>query len=119
MATRDELRAATLGETAKFTSEEVEYNGQKYEIREPTIKQRTVIMQQAKVTGSNEDKRDLGKLVAWACVECVYVPDTQEHVYEVADVEGMINRPCKSWVSVFGDKVLEAMNVKADEASKN
>ena len=120
MATRDEMRAATLGENSTFTKELITYGGYEYELREPALWQRTIIMQKSKITGpENSEKRDLGLLVAYAVVQCVYKPGTEERVYEDTDVPGMLNRSCHSWVSLFGDKILNAMNVKADEAVKN
>lgn len=116
---RDKLRSKTVGAKKQFKSEIVEWDGEQYEIRQPSVGQRGRILQAAKVQTGDAEKMDLAKLQVMATVCCTYVPGEDTPVFEEADIEALMELPAGSFVDEFAQVALRFMNVDAEEAAKN
>jgi len=116
---RDILRAKTVGAKKQFKSEIVEWDGEKFEIRQPSVGQRGKILQASKVQTGDVEKMDFAKLQAVAVICCTYVPGTNEQVFEEADLDALMELPAGSFVDEFSQVALRLMNVEAEVAAKN
>ena len=116
---RDDLRAATLGQTRKFISRKVKYNGQEFEIRQPTIKARAALRKQSsvyRVDGTVDF--DLFEFIVQAVIANTFIPGTDERVFEPNDYEALVANPPGGFIDEFGAIATELMNVDSDEAKK-
>lgn len=115
---RDKLRAATVGAAKSFKEEIVEYQGEKFKVRQPSVLQRNMIMQKAKVMSGDVEKMDMAKMFAWATICCVYTED-DEPVFTNDDCPSLEEQPCGGFVDEFAPVVMRLMNVEAEEKAKN
>lgn len=113
---RDQIRAATLGQTAEFKKEIVKYNGVDVEIRQPSNKSRKAIMAKSM---TEDGKVDFADFMAYAVIENTYVPDTDELVFEATDYDVMLSKPTGGFMDRFGTTTSELMNVEEGEEGKN
>ena len=117
MATRDEIRRATLGSPAVVESATVEWNGVQLEVRRPTLRLQREI---ERASTLKDGSRDALAQVAHALIQCVYVPGTGEHVFDRADVDGLLDRSEKDFVGVLMRALGElASKATPEEAEKN
>lgn len=116
--TRDRLRAATVGAAKTFAEEIVEYQCEKYKVRQPNVLERSMIMQKAKIAAGDAEKVDLAKLYVWATIYCVYTEDG-ELIFTHEDYDSLERQPCGGFVDVFAPVVMKLMNVDAEEKAKN
>lgn len=115
---RDKLRAATVGAAKVFGEEIIEYQGEKFKIRQPSVQQRAMIMQAAKIATGDVEKIDLAKMQIWATICCVYTEDG-EAVFSQEDYASLENQPCGGFIDEFAPVVMKLMNVEAEEKAKN
>lgn len=117
MATRDEIRRATLGSPAIVESKLVEWNGVQMEVRRPTLKQQRDI---DKASTDKSGNRDALITMVQAMIACVYVPGTNDHVYEKADADALLDRGEKDFTGEIL-RALEELSKKTtpEEAEKN
>lgn len=116
-AARLELRSATLGAPAVHGSKLVEWNGKKFEVRLPTLKQQRFLKAQA-LDKKTQTQDDLKALV-WGITECVYVPGTDERVFDAADFDDLMGRNTKDFIGTFMRALGELGKVDPEEAVKN
>jgi hypothetical protein len=117
---RDILRNAVLGAKPNFKTSVVEVDGQKYEIRQPTNKQRSVIMKSSRVENSKGEKEaDDLMLTLNAIIALTYVPDTEEKVFEPTDYDMLSSLPAGGITDKLGNKAIQMLlNVGEDEVGK-
>jgi hypothetical protein len=115
---RDKLRAATVGSAKSFGEEIVEYQGEKFKVRQPSVLQRSMIMQKAKIISGDAEKIDLAMMQIWATICCVYTEDG-EAVFSQEDYASLENQPCGGFVDEFAPIVMKLMNVEAEAKAKN
>ena len=113
---RDELRARTLGSKKVFKSKIIKHNGQKYELRQPTLAQRSELRKRVL---DDEGNFDIFESLIWMVVFYTYVPDTDELVFEEADYDILRSFPSGSWVDEFSDAAASLININAKEIAKN
>ena len=117
---RDKCRAATLGAPAVRASKMVEWNGTKFEIRSPSFLDSRRIANASVVGLGKKAKTDNVKALAHALIASVYVPGTDERVYEAADVDAMESRTAEDFVGFFARAVGEVnAATTAESAEKN
>lgn len=119
MSDINKLRAITVGAAKQFKKEIKEWEGEKFEIRQPSVGQRASIMQRAKVATGDVEKMDLAELQIWSTICCVYDPESGDSVFNEADYDSLKNQPSGSFVDEFAQIALKLMNVEAGEAGKN
>ncbi len=122
MSARDRLRAKTVGAAKRFKEEIVEWEGEKFLIRQPSVAQRSAILQKARVKTDEQGKvadMDMAVLQVWAAICCTYVPGEDKPLFEEADVENLMGQPSGGFVDLFGNTALKLMNVEAEKDGKN
>jgi hypothetical protein len=118
MSNRDKLRELTVGAPKKFGEEIVEYGGEKFLVRQPSVGQRAAIMQASKMITGDVEKIDLAKMQIWATICCVYTEDG-ENVFTNEDYASLEAQPCGGFIDEFAPVVMRLMNVEAAEKAKN
>jgi len=133
---RKQIRSKTIGAKATFKTEIIEYDDVKIEVRQPSVATRAQMMKRSRDTSkvrsraSGKDARevdaedvlstlDYGKMQAWACIYCAYVPGTDETVYEEQDFSGLLNQPSGGFVDKISEAAMNLMNVTPKEDAKN
>lgn len=119
MSNRDKLRSLTVGAPKVFGEEIVEFGGEKFLVRQPSVGQRSAIMQASKMITGDVEKISLEKLQIWATICCVYTEDGKENVFTEEDYADLSTRPCGGFVDEFAPVVMRLMNVEAQEKAKN
>ena len=114
MPDKKDLRNNLFSQAIALDKRLIEINGEKYEIRQPTIAQRNEITSRCR-QGDNFD--GLAYQV-WGVIMFTYNPDTNERVFEDTDYEQLANMPTGSFVDVIGESIIELSNVDISEAKK-
>lgn len=121
LSLRERLRAKTIEAAKNFRSEEVEYEGEKFIVRQPSVAQRSDILKKAKAQTEKQEevveRMDLAELQVWATIHCVYTPEG-ERVFDDSDADALRNEPAGGFVDTFSEVALQLMNM-AEEAAKN
>ena len=107
MSDRDAIRKATLGAKKNFKTEVVAFNGVEVEIRQPSHKARKNLIKKVRDDQGNVDPFDF---VVWATIENVYVPGTDEKVFDPEDYDMLMEQPTGSFLDEFGEKAVEIFN---------
>lgn len=114
---RSKLRAVTLGAPAVRASVLVEWGGEKLEVRRPTLAQQRAIDQ---ASTDKKGKKDNMRALILALIQCVYVPGTDEQVFERADVDALEAQSDDGFIGALARGVSElAKQGSAEEAEKN
>jgi len=119
---RKQLRSLTAGAKVEFKKESIEWEGQSFEIRQPSVAIKSKIMQKSRISLDEEDKAasmDFGAMQIWSVIYCTYVPGTEELVFEEVDEATLSSKPSGSFVDKFAAIAMKLMNVEPDEAAKN
>ena len=111
MSTRENIRNKTLGAKKGFKSKEVECEGVKAEVRQPSIKRRKEILNSVTDEDGNVDG---GDLIVWAAIYCTFEPGGNERVFSEEDYDAFLEQPTGGFVDEFGQAALELMNVSAE-----
>lgn len=115
-AKRDLLRSKTLGSPAVHASKTVEWNGEQYEIRAPSMK----LQQKIERLSSTKDGVDNLKALFVALINCIFIPETDILVFEEADEMAMGERGTKDFVGVFSKALTDlAREVNFESVEKN
>lgn len=115
---KNKLRSLTVGATKIFGEEIVEYQGEKFKIKQPSVMQRAMIFQAAKLASGDTEKMDLAKLQIYATICCTYTVD-DELIFTQEDYVSLENQPCGGFVDTFAPIALRLMNTEAEEKAKN
>ena len=121
---RKELRDKTVGAKKDLKNRIVEWDGDKFEIRQPTVSLRAKIMQKSRIPtgGDAEDiiaQVDYSVMQVWSVIYCTYVPDTDERVFEDQDAKSLREQPTGGFVDQFAEAATDLMNVSPKQAAKN
>jgi hypothetical protein len=100
---RDALRAALLA-SAKPASKLLKFRGQKVEVRQPSVE---AVLNQSKV---DEEGRRSGPVDM--LIQCLYVPGTNERLFEEGDRDALMNMP-------FSDELTDIFNTLTDLGKAN
>ena len=118
---REALRASAL-KTRQPRKTIVEFDSQKYEVRAPSVKQRSEILQRAGVLDDDKKtkKTDTGRMQVAAVVFCTFDPDSGERVFENADVEALLEDEAGGIVDALSTPAIAYLNASNDkDAAKN
>jgi len=100
---RDSLRQAIFSGAPQFRSERVEIKGVTVEVRQPSIRMRRELFNQCMDGNGNLDANEF---LILSVLKSTFVPGTNdEHMFDEADYETIMNQPTGSWV----DDLVEAM----------
>lgn len=117
-ATKDQIRALTLGSPNRFRTKTVEVNGTKIELRQPSVGVRSDLRR--KVTAISQDGIDfnLFEFLIYGAIECCFVPGTQERVFESTDYEAFRNCAPGGWFDDLCEEVSKILNIGKEEEEK-
>lgn len=117
---REALRASAL-KTRQPRKAVVEFEGQTYEVRAPTVKQRSEILERAGVLDEKKAKKtDTGRMQVVAVVSCTFDPESGERVFENADIEALLEDPAGGIVDALSVPAIAFLNASNDkDAAKN
>jgi len=118
---KSRLRSKTLGRKKTFKTEILSWEGDDFEIRQPSVAQRSAIMARAMVIDEDGklERIDTGQLQLWSVVCCTYVPGTNVAVFEDGDAESMSAFPSGDFVDKFSAVAQKLMKVDPEEMEKN
>lgn len=89
-------------------------DGEKLELRNPTLKQRRSLERDSKGDGTLYN--------VLAVIACTYIPETDTPVFEAADQEALLAKESGGLVDVLAKEIaalIEAEKMKAETAAKN
>lgn len=116
------LRNATIGKPKNFKKKIVEIDGNKFEVRQPTIGQRGEIrnrsMKLNMADGSGAMDFDMFAFMICAVMELTYVPNTDEKVFSEEDYESLIQMPAGGWFDELTKEASALCNVSDDKEVK-
>jgi hypothetical protein len=122
---RNALRGATLGRARTFEKRIVLIDDKKFEIRQPTIKERGEIQKVAmkfvksKNGKDSEAEFDMFAFLICAVINLTYVPDTEEKVFSDDDYNELVSMPAGGWFDKLTKEAADICNVKDDEVKKD
>ncbi len=114
---RDILRSATVGASVVKNHKIVEWNGHNFEVRSPTLKQQKHLKKVS--TDPKTKDQDAMKALCHGIIECVYIPGTDEKVFEPSDVDNMMDRGISDFIGVFMKTLADLSDVKPEDIEKN
>lgn len=115
MSKRNALRSALLGSSPVFKKEIVEYNGEQYEIRQPSVKARKQLFEKCM---DENGKIQTGDFLVWGVIYNTYVPETNELVFEDTDYEVLMAKPSGGILDKLGAIASKLLNVEDDSIEK-
>lgn len=115
MSIRDNLRSKILGKSHVFKSEVVEYDGDQYEVRQPSVKSRKMLFKKCM---SEDGRIDTGDFIAWGVIYNTFVPGTDELVFEETDYEVLMSLPSGGILDKLGTVASAMLNVEDEPVEK-
>ena len=124
MATTDirkKLRSVTVGAKKQFKSEKIEWQGETFEVRQPSVAQRAEIMKNAQTINADDQQIsvDYAKMQVWSVICCTYVPGEDGPIFTAGDYENLAAMPAGGFVDKFASLATRLMNADVEEISKN
>jgi len=128
---RNTIRSNTIGKKSKFASKLVDVGEDKVEVRQPSVKTRSILMKKSRGVKSSKievgevsaedvlQSIDYGKMQVLAVIYCTFVPDTEERIFTESDYEALINQPAGGFVDDISTVAMDLMNTKPEEDAKN
>lgn len=103
---KDVLRKVTVGAAKKFKKVKFEYEGNTFEFRSLTVRERDEIREKA-----TDGKGNIQGAVfqVWAIIYMTYVPDTDEKVFEEGDYESLMSQPAGGFVDALASEALKLL----------
>ncbi len=121
---RDKLRKKALVDRKPRAAEIVNYDGEEFEVRQPSVGMRSNIIlgAGAKVAKSEEELMeglDTGKIQILSVIHCTYVPGTDEKVFELGDYAMLEDDAPGGLVDTLSAVAMKLINVKPETDAKN
>lgn len=108
--TRDKLRALALG-TASVRKQIVEFEGASFEVRQPTIRERSELRERS-VKG---ETLDILAFTVWSVIGQTFMPGTDQKVFEATDFDALASLPSGGLVDVLSGAISVLSSVSIDE----
>jgi hypothetical protein len=115
-STRDKLRAATLGAKNNFQKKVVTINGESFELRQMSIRDRSEVRA---LTVDENGFSDPYAFNVRSVIRCTYAPETGEKVFEDADFEALMDLPADSFMDLLVAEMAKMINVSTDTEKKH
>ena len=113
---RDHLRSLTVGSPKTFKKEIVEFGGESFDVRQPSIKALRQVAQAAEDKDGTTGLIDLG---IWAMIFCTYVPDTNQLVFDESDHKEIMSHPKSPFIELLTSKSIEMITIDVEGMEKN
>lgn len=118
---RDDIRSLLLKNA--FRQKEIRLNieGQSVPVtlRQMTVGQRAEVQAALKVGRDGSISGGLARGFALAVVHCCLHAETGQPLFEVADVDSLINTPAGGWVESLGAEIMSLIGEAAEDAKKS
>lgn len=115
MSNKEALRSGAL-RSRPAKSKTVDFEGQKYEVRAPSVRSRAQILRRAGVLDEKKKETDPGRMQVAAVIACTFDPESGERVFEEADFEALLEDPAGGVVDALAAPALEFLNTSNDKA---
>lgn len=115
---KDKLRALTLGASKKFERKTVTIEGQDFEVKQPSLKERGEFRKKAMKISEDGTDFDIFEFQINAVMALTFVPGTEEKVFDSADRESFESAPCGGWFDKLAAVASELCNVKDADIKK-
>jgi len=115
---RDRLRSKTLGAKKVFLKKLVEHEGDKFEIRQPTLRERSKVRKRCTSMTDDGIEFNMFEFLIWAVIGHTFVPETDEKVFSEEDYDELSDIPAGGWFDEFAEKASELCNVSTDGEKK-
>ena len=112
---RDKIRGATLGKKSNFKTKIFDWEGFEVEFRQPNLRQRRNLLKKAKDKNGEVDIIDF---IVHSVIECTFVPNTGDNVFEYEDYDSLMEQGSGSFVEVFGAEISNLMNLQDEESNE-
>ena len=112
---RDKLRGKLLGSKKDFKTKTIEWEGDFFEFRQPTMKLRSKIYAKSK---HDSDSVEVFEFMVWSVIYTLYVPGTNDLVFEESDYEALMENPVGGFMDEFSETASQVMNVDPKEKKK-
>lgn len=120
MNNKERLRIATLGQPTNFKKEIVEINGEKFEVRQPSIAARAELRIKCMDTDNfGKPQFNSFKFMLWSVIANTFVPDTNDKVFEDTDYDVLISQPSGGFVDTLTEAAMRMSNVEVSSAKKS
>lgn len=120
---KTKLRSLTIGSERKVKTETYEYAGQKFEVRQPNLRERSDIRRKATQMEGEQIEFNLFEFMIWAVIKQTYVPESEERVFEDEDYKDLCDIPAGGWFDELAEIASGLCNVetegKKDDAKKS
>lgn len=115
MSIRDDLRSKILGKAPVFKSEIVEYDGCKYEVRQPSVRSRKNLFEKCM---DEEGRVKTGDFLTYGVIYNTYVPGTNDLVFEETDYDVLMNQPSGGILDKLGAVASTLLNTEDESVEK-
>ena len=113
---KKEIKAKLFSAKDKFKREVVEIDGIEFEIRQPSVGQRRRMMEAAKRKDGDTDQ---WVMISRSLIECVYMPNSNERMFDESDLIAFDQLPTGSWYDKLIEKMAVGLNVDTKKAEEN
>lgn len=110
MSARDKLRSKTVGKAKNFRSKIETIDGDEYEVRQLSVKDRMTVYNKATKNGV----LDPLQFQIWAVISTCFVPGTNEKLFDDTDYESLINQPTGGFLDQLSEAAVLMLNPEAN-----
>ena len=112
-----DLRSLVIGKTVVRRREIVEYQGQEFEIREPSVEELEEI--RGRVFDPTKKNYKMAEYRVVGLIETLYVPGTDVKVFSDGDYDALMASPAGGPIELLSDKMFKLFSADVDDAKKN
>lgn len=113
---RETLRNKILGAKHSAKSKIVEWEGEKFEVRQPTVKGRNDLY---KKCIDDNGQMDMTAFIVWGAILHTYAPNSDDLVFEDADYDVLSNLPSGGFLDLLSEAVSEVIGTDRKKTTKN
>lgn len=109
MSVRDKLRSKTVGAAKNFRKQIETVDGEDFEVRQLSVRDRMDVYNKA----TKNSVLDPLQFQIWAVISTVFVPGTDERVFEDTDYESLVKQPTGSFVDKLSEVAVSMLGSEA------
>lgn len=104
---RNDLRSSILSKKQQLNKKIVEWEGSKFEVRQPSVKARNDLYRKCLDEDGN---MDMTAFLVWGAILHTYVPDSEEKVFEDTDYDVLAEMPAGGFLDALSEAVSEVIS---------
>jgi hypothetical protein len=105
---KSKLRSITLGASNNVKSKLFEYEGEKFEFRAPSLRERKKLIEASK---GKDGELDGVSFQINSIITLTYDPASGEKVFDAADFDGFMDMQAGGFVDLFAEEIMSLMSV--------